>query len=37
MQQLENMRSCYNSGKTRSYNFRKEQLIKLKDAILKYD
>ncbi|MBK8087498.1 MAG: aldehyde dehydrogenase [Chitinophagaceae bacterium] len=37
MQQLENMRSCYNSGKTRSYNFRKEQLIKLKDAILKYE
>lgn len=37
MQQLENMRSYYNSGETRSYNFRKEQLIKLKDAILKYE
>jgi aldehyde dehydrogenase (NAD+) len=36
-QQLENMRSYYNSGATRSYDFRKEQLIKLKDAILKYE
>lgn len=37
MQQLENMRSYYNSGATRSYNFRKEQLMKLKNAILKYE
>jgi len=37
MQQLENMRSYYNSGATRSYNFRKEQLIKLKNAIIRYE
>lgn len=37
MQQLENMRSYYNSGETRSYNFRKEQLMKLKIAIIRYE
>ncbi len=36
-QQLENMRSYYNSGATRSYTFRKEQLMKLKNAIIKYE
>lgn len=36
-QQLENMRSYYNSGATRTYAFRKEQLNKLKTVILKYE
>lgn len=31
------MRSYYNSGATKSYAFRKEQLIKLRDAIKKYE
>ena len=31
------MRHYYNSGKTRSYDFRKEQLIKLRDAVKKYE
>ena len=34
---LEEMRACYNSGATRSYSFRKEQLQKLRAAILKYE
>lgn len=36
-QQLANMRAYYNSGATRTYAFRKEQLLKLKNAILKYE
>ena len=31
------MRSYYNSGKTKPYAFRKEQLIKLRDAINEYE
>jgi aldehyde dehydrogenase (NAD+) len=34
---LNNLRSYYNSGATLSYSFRKQQLILLKDAILKYE
>lgn len=36
-QQLDAMRQYYNSGATRTYAFRKEQLLKLKNAILKYE
>lgn len=35
--QLDTMRQYYNSGATRTYAFRKEQLLKLKKAILKYE
>ena len=35
--QLENLRQYFNSGQTRSYAFRKEQLKKLKAAILQYE
>lgn len=35
--QLETMRAYYEAGNTRSYEFRKEQLRKLKTAILKYE
>ena len=34
---LQAMRQFYNSGKTRSYNFRKQQLQKLKSAILAFE
>ena len=34
---LQVMRQFYNNGKTRSYNFRKQQLQKLKSAILSYE
>jgi aldehyde dehydrogenase (NAD+) len=34
---LERMRSYFNSGNTQSYTFRKEQLKKLERAILKYE
>ena len=35
--QLENMRSYFNSGATKSYAFRKEQLKKLKESILDHE
>lgn len=35
--QLENLRQYFNSGQTRSYAFRKEQLKKLKQAILRHE
>ncbi len=35
--QLENLRQYFNSGQTRSYAFRKEQLKKLKQAILQHE
>src|SRR5215471_16889927 len=35
--QLERMRTYYNTGVTRGYDFRKSQLKKLRDAILKYE
>lgn len=34
---LENMRGYFNQGHTQSYQFRKEQLRKLKAAILEYE
>ena len=37
MDHLIQMRQFYNSGKTRSYAFRKEQLVKLKAAVYKYE
>ena len=37
MAHLMQMRSYYNSGKTKPYAFRKEQLIKLRDAIKEYE
>jgi aldehyde dehydrogenase (NAD+) len=37
MADLMQMRHYYNSGKTRSYDFRKEQLIKLREAVKKYE
>lgn len=37
IEQVEKMRAYYNSGATRSYNFRKEQLQKLKKAVIKYE
>ena len=37
MAHLMQMRSYYNSGKTKPYAFRKEQLIKLRDAINEYE
>jgi len=37
MADLMQMRSYYNSGATKSYAFRKEQLIKLKGALKKYE
>lgn len=36
-QQLENIRRFYNSGVTKDYSFRKQQLLKLKQAILTYE
>jgi aldehyde dehydrogenase (NAD+) len=36
-ERLQNMRRFYESGVTHSYNFRREQLEKLKAAILKYE
>ncbi len=36
-EQLENMRRYFQTGATQSYAFRKEQLLKLKKAILKYE
>ncbi len=36
-EQLENMRRYFQTGATRSYEFRKEQLLKLKKTILKYE
>ena len=36
-EQLENMRRYFQTGATLSYEFRKEQLLKLKKAILKYE
>lgn len=36
-EQLENMRRYFQTGATLSYEFRKEQLLKLKNAILKYE
>lgn len=35
--QLEKMRTYFNSGATRSYRFRREQLCKLREAIIKYE
>lgn len=37
MEQLERMRQFFESGKTRSYAFRREQLIKLKNAVRKFE
>ena len=37
LERLQNMRSYYNSGVTKPYAFRKEQLQKLKDAIKLYE
>ena len=34
---LNNIRSYYNTGATLSYSFRKQQLISLQNAILKYE
>jgi len=34
---LEAMRQYYDSGATRSYAFRKEQLLKLKACVIKYE
>lgn len=34
---LEKMQSYYDSGATRTYDFRKEQLLKLKKVLLKYE
>ena len=36
-QQLQHLKSYFNSGATRSYSFRREQLQKLKHALLKYE
>ena len=36
-EQLENMRRYFQTGATQSYAFRKEQLLKLKNTILKYE
>ena len=36
-EQLENMRRYFQTGATLSYEFRKEQLLKLKKTILKYE
>jgi aldehyde dehydrogenase (NAD+) len=36
-EQLENMRRYFNTGATRSYAFRKEQLEKFKQTVLKYE
>ncbi len=37
LQQLNKLKSYFESGATRSYSFRKEQLQKLKQALLKYE
>jgi aldehyde dehydrogenase (NAD+) len=37
IEQVEKMRAYYNSGATRSYKFRKEQLQKLKKAVVQYE
>ncbi len=37
MEQLEKMRTYFESGATQSYQFRKMQLQKLKDAVIKYE
>ncbi len=37
MQQLQNLRDWFNTGKTKEYDFRKQQLQILKDAVLKYE
>jgi aldehyde dehydrogenase (NAD+) len=34
---LEKMRDCYESGATRSFTFRKEQLVKLKNCLLAHE
>ena len=35
--QLTDMQAFYNTGTTRQYNFRKEQLLKLRNTLLKYE
>ena len=37
MDKLNQMRNYFNSGITKPYAFRKEQLKKLKDAVKKYE
>lgn len=37
MQQLQNLRNLFNTGKTKEYDFRKQQLQILKEAVLKYE